>query len=74
MDIMRVGGDNGVNSEEKMISSDNNSNNGIKGSKEKYDQEQIRQYLSYNDESTATRMQSNTNWLKKSMSTVLLDA
>ena len=34
VDIMRVGGDDGVNSEEKMISSDNNSNNGIKGSKE----------------------------------------
>jgi hypothetical protein len=34
VDIMRVGGDDGVNSEEEMISSDNNSNNGIKGSKE----------------------------------------
>ena len=31
---MRVGGDDGVNSEEKMISSDNNRDNGIKGSEE----------------------------------------
>ena len=30
---MRVGGNDGVNSEEKMISSDNNSDNGIKALK-----------------------------------------